>query len=545
MKRRSARRIALGLRWDGASWEGVPALMDHLLPRVADIPLHWCFTAPPAELRSALEERAPALRQRLTEGGDTLLPAGFRGSAHGLLALDELEKELAWSVANPWRTGIRDLFGVRTAGCAPLFPDFGRPRIFQSYEKSGFHFVGIERDGEAERWKADGLDLFSYRKVLAKASARSPSPEIRRAVGEKGDLLLMVEIPPAADKGTVGDFFEDLFRFIEAVGGECVTFGDVFSSRKISAAPFPSPASCSRIPAQLLRWKLALSSPLQKKRRKKGEEYLQILEGLSLPGDAASYREDARFPDASVRHPKGKTLVSHMQGEVTLAGMCFDARLTSGRFCGITRQGRFVLPNILAASFITINGKTYHFRSGSTVSFEGETGTGLRDDLVLEGSREIRDAAGHLTVEYEFRGDMPELFISAVVRYPRLSAVQTVDALAPLVISLIAAKGAEVAALHVVCPDGSEASYRITGADGWKGIPGMSWSLDSPEGRIFLHCAPPGERKWGLCFFRLVKRRGSSILEANPFGSPIPIAGRLVSGKVEALGLLIGLGERP
>jgi hypothetical protein len=293
-----------------------------------------------------------------------------------------------------------------------------------------------------------------------------------------------------------------------------------------------------------LRWKLALSSPLQKKKRKKGEEYRQILNALSLPGGAASFGDDPLYHEASVKHPKEKTLVSHMQGDVTLAGKDFDAKLSCGRFCGIARQGRFLLPNILASSFITINGKTYPFKSRSSISFEGEAGTGLRDDLVIDGYLEKQDSTAHLIVEYEFRGDAPELLISSVLRYPRLTAGQTVDMLAPLVISLMAVKNTVRVGVDATCPDGSHSVYDIAGADGWKAVPAMMWSLDSPDARIVLSCAPPGERKWGLCFFRLVKRKGLRILEANPFGSPIPVAGSIVSGKTEASGLLIGLGER-
>jgi hypothetical protein len=540
MRRGSGRRVVLGLRWDGPSWDQVPVWCDAVLPLIEGVPVQWCFPALPPDYRIWADESfIKPVRSRLSSTGDGILPTGFSGAPHPLLTLDELEKELAWSSKNPWSTGITDVFGVKAAFFAPKVPDLDRPGAVDAYRAAGFSWMGIAGDSLPVSFR--GMTLQPYRRIVFTDTPASAAVRgIRQAVAHGRNPFFLVELSTFPSTPSIASFVEELLKQLSSLGAEIAGLDSIRSAGSPPAAAHAPSCRWDSMPAHLIREKLDSSSSYQKKKRKKNDDYKKI---LSLIASASSPDDASQEAD----EPAGKagrdtTLVAHMQGDVALAGESFDVRLTGGRFCGIERRGRHMVPAIVASSHITISGRTYAFKSKSAISFEGNDGTGLRDELVAEIERDRAEKeAALLTVEYEFKDNLPELFISAEIRYPLLSREQIVEGAAPLLLSLLELEGGVPASLEVTYPDGSMARHQFTEKDGWKPVPGMRWTLEGRWGKIHLQTAFPVEKRWGLCFFRVTRKKGRRILESNPFGSSIPVAGSIVSGRKETHTILIGL----
>ncbi len=473
---------------------------------------------------------------------------GFAGALHPLLTLDELDKELCWTTRNPWSTGVMDLFDAKPSALAPRLSDLERPAALELYRSSGFGRLCVELERAARPRSLDGLTLVPVIRLAPRAGpATETSRRIRRAAGQ--DALLMIELSAFPSEQAFQSFFDELLKAVSSSGIVLSTIEDV-DGRAGTLTPTSAPgAPWDELPASLLRHRLSLASAYQRKKKKKNEDYRKILNLLAFPPGFAESPMEGNAVAPSARKDNGKTLVAHMQGDVALAGRDFDVRLSGGRFSGIVYRGRYLLPNIPASSFMTICGKTFHFKTRSSISFEGDDGTGLRDELSLETGngrrhREAVDASRcNLAIEYEFRGDAPELFIGAVLSYPLFTAGQIVEALAPLAIPLTELRGHGPARVEAICPDGSRAVHVITERDGWKPVSAMTWLVEAQGARILLHTAPPAEKRWGLGFFRITRSRRRRLLEANPFGSAIPTPGPLISGKTEAFTLFIGIEE--
>lgn len=541
MRRGNERRIVLAIRWDGASWDRVPSWMGAVLPLLGSTPVQWSFPNPPADFRDwPAESFVSPIRERMN-AGDALIPAGFSGAPHPLLAIDELEKELSWTAKNPWATGIMEVFGVKPSLLAPGMPDLTRPAAVEACRAAGFVWIAME-DGFGPALTLDGLMIQPYRTAsYGQPPSTAAGRELRQALDRGRSPLLFLNLPSFPSAAVLESYLRD---FLEMLSGQGI---GIASLDAVKNPPNPqameTAPSVLQSPAQTIqsiRKKLDAASPLQKKKRKKNDDYREILSILSSP-DPAPRGPGAGEKAAGSARADGKVLIAHMQGDVALSGRHFDVRIRGGRFCGIERQGRRVTPDYPAASSITVMGKTSPFKSRTSVSFEHGDGTGLRDELAaeMELSRGRKDTAG-LTVEYEFQEGSPELLISAELRYPRCGEV-VIEGTSPLVLALSELAGDEPAVIAVTCPDGSGSRHLIRERDGWRPIPGMQWTMEADGLMIHLAASPASERQWGLCLFRVTRRRGRRIVEANPFGSSTPVSGQWVSGLTERHSILIGL----
>ncbi len=74
-------------------------------------------------LESILPTHAPdileGIRRRVEEGRDEVLLAPYNNAAISTMPPDELRAALRWSVSNPWRSGVEDLFGRYTPWVRP------------------------------------------------------------------------------------------------------------------------------------------------------------------------------------------------------------------------------------------------------------------------------------------------------------------------------------------------------------------------------------------------------------------------------------------
>jgi hypothetical protein len=302
----------------------------------------------------------------------------------------------------------------------------------------------------------------------------------------------------------------------------------------LPSSPPARPALQDWTPLSLagLRSSLEQSAGLSRKKRKKNEEYGELFGHLESAKDVKT-AEYSRDPRSQLR------LVAHMLGDVALAGSGFDVRLQGGRFSGIRRAGRELMPLHPARSFLRVEGDLRWYRTVSSFSFESDHGTGLREDLRIDGKDNSQ-----VSIEYSFRDDSPLLSIAVDVQFPGLGADSQVDEYAPLAFAVRPLKKGEAARIEVSAPDGSTSSVEVSEEAGSVLAPGFLHRIRRVDGGwIILHFGTPTVPAWGLPCYRVTRGRGSRFLEANPFGSYAPQAGSSVSGRRARYSLRLGLED--
>ena len=540
MSGRSARKIFLGIQWDASSWDDVPLWCDFLFGRLGKAPVCWNFPALPQDGRAGGRARAAfvkTLARRMGDAGDAVLPMGFAGACHPLLSLDELEKELNWGMKNPWGTGVTDAFGVRPSILVPRMPDFRRPQAIEAYRRHGFPRIGIAGGGAFRLFRHPaGVEVFPF--VRIPVADAKPS---RRPIPPRGDLFLMLDLTGLSSLRPLEALFAQAIDPLLPVAS--ASFPVASATAEAPARLYGPRFDCRLFPPPRVRDALEAVVPLARKRRKKVEEYREVLSTLSPGAPRDQEREGGReSAGGGGTAMEARLPVAHMLGEVTLAGSDFDVKLSGGRFCGIVRRGEALLPARPVRSYIRVGGRTQSFRTKSSFSFESDRGTGLREELVLDGPAGL---GGSLDIEYTFRDDSPLLTILADIRYPRLGADDVVEELTPFSIALTECRAAS-ASVEASAPDGSTAVYTVSDRDGWVAVPGAAHAIALRGGdRLVLRFAREEARCWGLPFFRVARSFGrKAILEVNPFGCPAPLPVRWVSGRRRTFALLLGIEGR-
>ncbi len=531
--KRGARGTFLGIQWDTGTWDSIPGVSDSILETVGTAPIHWNFPALPPEsprrTRSWIEK---TLGPRIAAGTDAAFPMGFAGACHPFLSLDELDKELSWCLKNPWGTGLADILGIRASVLLPRMPDFARPQAIQLYSSHGFTVMGVCRAGAHARFSSGGMDCFTCWRL----SLAAPLPLIQASLREiarcRGDMFLMLDLT-----GATLTTLPEALGAMRAAGvlprGEEATLLGKGPGAVPGAGPGPDGIDWSVFPDPVLRKKLAATAALARKKRKKNDDYRELLGRLS-PGPAEG-PDPAAAPVATGIDTR---LVAQMMGDVVLAGSVFDVKLAGGRFCGIVRGGRDLLPVRPAVSYLRVGGKTWSFQPRSSFSFERDAGTGLREEMAIDS----RDGSS-LVIEYSFRDDHPMLEIDAEVRWPVIPAGLRVEEHAPFVIALLRLDDGADAVVRAVSPNDMVTSVRIP-VGSWTVVPGVSHRVPLRDGpALVLRSAQPEPAGWSAMSFRVVRERRGRFLEVNPFGGWTTVPADAVSGLSERFSLLMGFKE--
>ncbi len=528
-------QVCLGFHWDAHSWEATPSLWDLLFEWLGERKVHWNLPALPAE--TPVRKRASlirTLRSRIESRGDAVTAMGYSGSPHSLLSLDELDRELSWGLKNPWGTGITDLMGLRPPILVPRVADLARSGAWKLYAEQGFRLIGIFPDPRDRPQGAPAGCLPFLRVGVSSWAPGSPEARrLRRLLGSSANILVQLDLSGVQDPTALRSLLEDP--------------SGLFSGRSPVLCPLPEPAG--ELPPKpvavprRLDWS-ALSIPglhavlddtagISRKKRKKAEEYDALLNRLGSTVDGAARPEtESQDPHRQLR------LVAHMLGEVALTGSQFDVRIHGGRFCGLTRQGKDLMPLRPAVSFIRAGRSLWSYKTLSSFSFESERGTGLREELGMDGKE-----GALVRVEYSFREDSPLLWIAVEVRFPDFPAGIQVDEYAPIAIALRTLKKGEPAAVEVTAPDGSSSSVEVSERSGNIFAPGALHRIRRPDGGwIVLQFSSPA-RTWGLPAFRVVRVRGGRMLEINPFGSYAPVPGSTLGGRCAHFSFRLGLED--
>ncbi len=538
MKRRNGRRVGLGFQWNADSWDLVGSLSDSLFARLSAHPVHWILPSFPVDAARKPSSLVRSLLSRVSAGTDRVIARGFAGACHPLLNLDELEREISWGVKNQWLTGTADILSSRPSILAPPVPDLLRPGAWELYRQLGFRLIGI-CPGTSSRPAADPPGCFFYNKVDAglMKPGTAEAKRMRKLLTAPESSFIVVDLSGVRDQAQFSMVLDELSATLLAADSGLTLLpemGDLPAS-----APMPSGwrLDWTSFPIPQLRADLGEIAGAARKKRKKSEEYRDLLQRISPT--AGPRDTPARSAAAGSEDSRRQRLVAVMPGDVTLAGSAFDVRLSGGRFAGAVRRGKELLPRRPAQSYLRINGSASCLRTLSSFSFESETGTGLREELGIDG----RDGAV-VCIEYSFRDDSPALWIAAELRLPDLGAQARIDEYAPLSIALRDLGKRETVTVESTAPDESRAAVVLAEGADWVLMPGSTHRIRRSDGGwIVLRYSSPAARRWGLPFFRVVRTRSGRTLEVNPFGSFAPVSGAELSGRRESLTLLLGLEE--
>jgi len=516
------RGICLGFQWNAASWEEAPRLWDALFGWLGERPAFWNLpsfpAATPVRKRAAT---AKPLRARVEARGDAVTSAGFSGACHPLLNIDELDRDVAWGLRNPWGTGVVDVVGLRPRILVPRVADLARGDAWKVYREHGFSRVGIcVRETGRPPDPPDGCLAFLRVPVSSWFTEANRSRSLRRAAMSRPAALLLLDLSGCSDPVSLRSVLEDP--------------SGLFGGRSPDLSPLPEPDGdlpphCPAASARLdwgpfcipdLHAVLEETAAASRRKRRKNEEIGALLATLGAP------RSGIPAAEAPKRSYQPR-LVAHMLGDVTLGGSVFDVRLHGGRFCGIVRQGIDLMPLRPASSFFRVGRSLTSLRTVSSVSFESDAGTGLQEELGMDG----RDGT-LVRIEYSFRDDSPDLSILLDMEMPPLPAGSQVEEYAPLALALRALRKDETAAIEVFAPDGSASSVEVSEGSGSVLAAGAEHRVRRADGGwIVLRFFTPAGRSWGLPSFRVVRARRERVLEVNPFGSYTPVPSRALAGR--------------
>jgi hypothetical protein len=528
-------QVHLGFHWDASSWEAVPSLWDSLFAWLGDRKVHWNLTALPAGTPARKKaSMVRTLRSRIESRGDAVTSMGYSGSPHCLLSLDELDREVSWGLKNPWGTGISDLMGLRPRILVPRVADLARPGAWKLYAENGFRLIGVFPEARDRLPEAPaGCIPFLRVGVSSWTPGGTEARRLRRLLGSSADIFVQLDLSGVLDPGSLRSLFEDPSGLFSGRTPVLSTLPEpdedlppkpVAGMRRLDWSPLSVPG---------LHVALDETAGISRKKRKKTEEYDVLLNRLGSTADGTPQSETGILdPHRQLR------LVAHMLGEVALTGSLFDVRIHGGRFCGVTRQGKDLMPQRPALSFIRTGRSLLSFKTVSSFSFESERGTGLREELGMDG----KDGA-LVRVEYSFREDSPLLSIALEVRFPDFPRGAQVDEYAPFAIALRTLKKGEPAAMEISAPDGSCSSVEVSERCGNVFAPGAWHRIRRPDGGwVVLQFSSPG-RAWGLPSFRVARARGGRILEINPFGSYLPVPGSVLAGRRARFSFCLGLED--
>ena len=530
----AGRRVLVGVQWDGACWTRAPLLADRILRVLHAVPLHWNLPAFPSD-EGKPSPVIPVLRERLASAGDTLLAMGCTGACQPVLGLGELDREIAWGLRNPWSTGLVDVLGQRPAAAAPRLVDLERPDAAEAFLRHGLRLVGIADGGPFVVTSHHGLRVFPYARVPVPGVGRTRlDAELRRLLASDGDVFVMLDLsalPPAP--GAAVPLIETLAERVLGSGRSVVPLVEAaLDAQHYANRRTVNGAGAWRLfPAIPLRRRIASVEKARQKRRRHAEETRDLLARLS-----AGTPDPPPPPPEVPRRYTDRGLIAHMQGETTLAGAAFDVSLAGGRFCGLVHGREALTPQRPAGSWVRAGGRTIAARGRSAFSFEGDGGTGLREDLVLE-------PGGSLVVDYAFRADDTVLTVEGSWIFPELSAGAVVEEWAPLVLALADLAPGQDIGVDFEAPDDSRGASLITERDGWCTVAGSRFRVKAGDREVLLE-ARGGEPAWGVFLFRIARARlGRRVLEVNPAGAVGPVPAGSLAGTRGAFAFTIGLGR--
>jgi hypothetical protein len=123
------------------------------------------------------------IQRRVRVNGDEVILMSYNNGLVSAMTPAELDKAVAWSISNPWRSGVKDLFGKYSPIVRPQ-EMMTTPGNFAVYQKHGIRAVALY-------YSATPFDAFRvFSRPLSRSEAHNPVRYYNRSTQEK-----MVVIP--------------------------------------------------------------------------------------------------------------------------------------------------------------------------------------------------------------------------------------------------------------------------------------------------------------------------------------------------------------
>ena len=310
---------------------------------VGAVPIAWHLPAADAGSgdRPGSAAFRDALRRRVAETGDALLPMGLTGAPHVALHIGEIEADVAWSLSNIWTTGVADALRLDPPLVVPAAPDTLRCEALAAYgaadvpvgilgeDRTGM-WISVVPNGNAGTGGALPLldaAVLSGDEITARALARALARRRREARSlSAADVQIVVRV-------ALGPHDDEQRALALATASAELSGRQGWSLVGLSVDHTPP----ARVPRLLARARATVAPEVgehastMRRRRASKINTRRILEAVAHgdsnthvgPGTAAP-PEDGR-----------REFIASMLGQASIPGTTVEARFDGGRLCGL------------------------------------------------------------------------------------------------------------------------------------------------------------------------------------------------------------------
>ena len=511
--------------------------------------IHWTISASILEeLRSFGNELLSTIKKRVCDNRDLVFLQGFTGGDHALLELDELKKEISWGFANPWETGLNNIFERNPAALVPETQDHFRKSVQNFYSQSPYMWLEIKDTGKkigivtARGSKSSG----SFPAVFLERVQQKKMKKLFRELytGNRGTCFVILN---ANDRNHV----EKMQAFWEA--------GKKYSSkgREIRSIQFSSDLVAENpVIPYIKEQKIIPHTPFSRFCRREGTfarfTYKNNPQDFLMKKILFAHKQEKELSGNECFDPKSapfivseRSLFANMPGTVSIAERNYEIHFENGRLCSILVSGNAILKGTPVNSFITTEKKVLSIRQSNTFSFEDDRCRGLREVAVFND--EFQKENGQIITDYFFTEDSSSLFISLYIRYPVFPNTGSIKSFAPIEIPIFTFKKHEIIRVQGFYPGGESYTQEISSEQVVRELPGLSFIFSSGKKHLFLSFPCVKEIPIHLLPMKVVKEKDNFSLYCNPMGSYRTCRSSHISGWGEHFNLILrgSIGEKP
>lgn len=160
-------------------------------------------------LQEILPQYAPdiidAVKRRVTHNGDEVILMSFNNGLVSAMTTQELQDAMRWAVANPWQSGVKDLFGTYTPIVRPQ-EMMTTPGNFSIYKQQGIQAVALYYSATP----FDGFRVFS--RPLTRKEAHNPLLYHHPKTGEEMVIIPTYHIGDLVEHVSLRNWAGELHR---------------------------------------------------------------------------------------------------------------------------------------------------------------------------------------------------------------------------------------------------------------------------------------------------------------------------------------------
>ncbi|MBN1698874.1 MAG: hypothetical protein JW881_15260 [Spirochaetales bacterium] len=550
--------LLIGMRWNNSSTEVICRETERFLSWLSHTgfgnasSVHWNIPCHPfLEIRTGnLEDLIREIKSRTRNNGDIPIPMGFSGNLHPLLSLAELEKECEWSIANPWESGIQDIFDILPDSIIPALADVQRKEAADCYKKAGFRTIGIP------------LQHLSYlpRTFRDSTTRNEPMPftfitpapnmfhELKRGLKKqieegRSTFFFLFDCSLIEETVTIPFDYEPFTEVINELLSKhkaaftTITALDDEAIRKMhDPAPFKG---FSFIPDCPLWRKNAQSARNDRHLEiKTSRTYKDILRETSPFNLDHVLKKRIQPHQKSMFPPKERINEANMQGNAVLYGEAFSVAFLEGRIHHFIINNKKMNVGEKSRSFINYDDTDYDFQNLSAFSIQGERSRGLRESQKI--SIEETGKPGIQLTDYYFVDDFQYLLVTSKITYPLLRPKSLIAQLSPFELPLLRFTKNETITIYIHSAF-SISSFPVPHEQRKIITAGELFVVEAKDYCILI--GYPEKKGSGLQFleFRVDDEKKEYILKANPFGTYIASPPEWYNGITEIYTFYIGV----